>query len=38
MSEEESDAVEKFRYTLQHHVDCVALVDGGVAGGGLRLH
>ncbi|GLH50511.1 hypothetical protein RS3R2_41990 [Pseudomonas lactis] len=38
MSEEHSDAVEKFRYTLQHYVHCVALVDGGAAGGGLRLH
>jgi hypothetical protein len=38
MSEEPSDAVEKFSYALQHHVDCVALVDGGAAGGGVRLH
>ena len=26
MSEEKSNAVEKLRYTLQHPVDCVALV------------
>ncbi|HCT06882.1 MAG TPA: hypothetical protein DIW86_16090, partial [Pseudomonas sp.] len=38
MSEEPSDAVEKLRYALQHHVDRAALVDGGAAGGGLRLH